>query len=153
MDEVYLRVVHYDRVFTAGGGHYYGFLCCGKDEVQITHKLTQAQADQLNEEEFGHYEGPKEDLEAWQCLYKEGGNSGRFDEEAQLIQAAIEVCPPGVLLIRGDRIVLSPQPILIGPRSDELNDITRRYEEAADNGDEKEARSLSREWQRIKETL
>jgi hypothetical protein len=80
-------------------------------------------------------------------------NSGRFDEEAQLIQAAIEVCPPGVLLIRGDRIVLSPQPILIGPRSGELNDITRRYEEAADNGGEKEARSLSREWQRIKETL
>ena len=150
LDEVYLRIVHYDRVFTTGSGHYYGFLQHGQIEVQVTHKLTQAEADQLNEEEFGHYEGPKEDLDAWQSLYKEGDDGGRFDGEDQLIQAAIESCPPGVLLIQGNPIVLSPQPILIGPGTDKLNDITHQYDKT---NDEKAARVLSHEWRRLKESL
>jgi hypothetical protein len=155
MIEVFLRVVHYDRMFTAGGGHYYGFLQQGRDEIQITHKLTQAEADQLNEEEFGRYDGPKEDLEAWQCLYKEGGNCGRFDDEVQLIHAAIKCCLPNILLILGDRIVLNPQLILSGPPKivDKLNDIVSRYE-IADAADDKQAiRSLCREWRQIKGTL
>lgn len=100
MKEAYLRVVHYDRVFTAGSGHYYGFLQIAKGEVQVTHKLTQAEADQLNKEEFGHYKGPKEDLEAWECLYKVGSDCGRFDTETQLIQTTIELCRKlGVTLV------------------------------------------------------
>jgi len=155
---VYLNVAHYARCYVNGTGHYYGFLQRGdgKNLIQIIRRITQIEANQLNEEEFGRYTGPEEDLEAW-GRYKPGDESGRFWDLPQLIQAAIDIYhrhfPDAILLIHGNRCSADPQSVLIGPEIDQLNDIVRRCKANGWWKNKKVMESLCQEWEQIMESI
>ncbi len=144
---VYCHMMSWVGSSVVSAEHYYAWLECKKVRHDLTHVLTQSEADRLNRREPG-------------VNYVAGGTSSQFFDEERLKRAAIEqykkVFPGATLLVYGDQITHEPQPILDGPlriksKINELADAARAINWWED--DEDAMQIIQDEWKKLWELV
>lgn len=133
-------------VYSGIGTHYYGRLrpCDGEEAFDVTYKLSQIEADRFNR-------GTTD------VLYEVDEESERFFSRDKVIAAAKKqfkkYFPGATILILGDRGVVEPQQVLVGPKQfkDKINVLAARYDELDwyVKSDREEIEELEMEWQKL----
>ena len=138
---VFLQITKWQGAWFSGG-HYYGKLVNGDESVDVEYTLTAADARGLNRADR-------------KTTYREGLVSGRFASKEKLIVHALKLWqerfPQTTHLIEGRSSCASPQPVLVGPRKDELNALYNRAEQIGwfDGGHREEMNQIDKEWNSI----
>lgn len=137
-----------------GAVHYYGILrqLCGGRSVDVTHKLTQIEADRLNKKWL-----TKDMRESLSAGYQKGECSSRFFSREAAINAAkkqFKKCfPKAAVLVLGSSGVVEPQRILVGPKEfkDKINKLVKKYDKLDWDirTDRKEIEELEKKWEKL----
>lgn len=115
---------------SVGAAHYYGSLkqLIGGRSAEVTHKLTQIEADRLNKCWL------TKDMRASSAGYKKGECSSRFFSREVVIVAAkkqFKKCfSKATVLVLGSTGFAEPQEILVGPKEfkDKVNKLAKKYD-------------------------
>ena len=137
-----------------GAVHYYGILkqLCGGRSADVTHKLTQIEADRLNKKWL-----TKDMRESLSAGYQKGEESSRFFSRAAVIVAAKREFkkdfPKATVLVLGRSAVAGPQEILVGPKKfkDAVNVLAKEYNKLDWDivEDREEITEIEKKWQRL----
>ena len=149
-NEIVFLTVSSWRGVSIGAQHYYGRLSLieGSQSFDVVYKLSKEDAEHFNN--FWSLEGSKELIG-----YEEGEETSRFRSEKKLITAAKRQFrkhfPNAKVLVLGDRGVVEPQPILVGPRQfkSEINKLAKRAKEIDYWEDNEEMQMLCAKWQQL----
>lgn len=137
-----------------GAVHYYGRVMqlCGGRSVDVTHKLTQIEADRLNKKWL-----TKDMRESASAGYQKGECSSRFFSREGAINAAknqFNACfPKATVLVLGSPSYAEPQEILVGPKEFKgaVNKLAKAYDKLDwdTKADRKEIRELEKKWEKL----
>jgi len=148
---VFLTITTWVGTCVIGADHYYGRLrpLNGNQSFDVSYKLSKEDAKNLNR-------GIKpENVKS--IGYKEGDESERFRSRKKLIAEAKKQFkkrfPKAKVLVLGDRGIIEPQEILVGPREfkSKINRLAKEYDKLDWDIDEDQPkiRKLEGEWQEL----
>ena len=127
------------------GTHYYGRLrpCNGEGVFDVSYKISQVEAARFNKNT--------------RVKYEVGEESERFFSRSKLITAAKKqfkkYFSKATILVLGDRAVVEPQEILVGPKEfkDKITALAKQYDKLDwdDIADRSAIEKIEEEWQKL----